>query len=407
MLSRAPMPTLAPSRAERWDIFCTVIDNYGDIGVSWRLARQLAAEHGIAVRLWVDDLRSFGALCPTLDTSRERQQIAGVDIRRWHNVTLDEEESATLTEDSDDALPGEVVIEAFGCTLPEYFVAAMAERAHPPCWINLEYLSAEPWTLGCHGLSSPHPRWPLTKYFFFPGFDPNGGGLLREREVLAQRDARTGQGQKPAHIEHYPNLAPLPGRGLRISLFAYETPAITALLTIWAELATPAAPICCLIPASRALQAVATFFGQSLQPGDVCRRGALEIHVLPFVEQAHYDALLQTCDVNIVRGEDSFVRAQWAAKPLLWHIYPQDEDAHCVKLDAFLDIYCAALPAAASAALRRFWHGWNAGELDADTWCAFADALPTLTKHAAVWSARLAEQEDLASRLVLFCRARV
>ncbi|WP_187492385.1 elongation factor P maturation arginine rhamnosyltransferase EarP, partial [Pantoea agglomerans] len=22
-----------------WDIFCTVVDNYGDIGVTWRLAR--------------------------------------------------------------------------------------------------------------------------------------------------------------------------------------------------------------------------------------------------------------------------------------------------------------------------------------------------------------------------------
>ncbi|WP_157072023.1 elongation factor P maturation arginine rhamnosyltransferase EarP, partial [Cupriavidus sp. HPC(L)] len=39
-----------------WDIFCTVIDNFGDIGVCWRLARQLAQEHGHAVRLWVDDL---------------------------------------------------------------------------------------------------------------------------------------------------------------------------------------------------------------------------------------------------------------------------------------------------------------------------------------------------------------
>ncbi len=38
------------------DIFCAVVDNYGDIGVCWRLARQLAHEHGMTVRLWVDDL---------------------------------------------------------------------------------------------------------------------------------------------------------------------------------------------------------------------------------------------------------------------------------------------------------------------------------------------------------------
>ena len=26
-----------------WDIFCSVVDNFGDIGVTWRLARQLVA----------------------------------------------------------------------------------------------------------------------------------------------------------------------------------------------------------------------------------------------------------------------------------------------------------------------------------------------------------------------------
>ena len=42
-----------------WDIFCTVIDNYGDIGICWRLARQLRVDDGQRVRLWVDDLTSF------------------------------------------------------------------------------------------------------------------------------------------------------------------------------------------------------------------------------------------------------------------------------------------------------------------------------------------------------------
>ena len=62
MEAPAPAP-LAPARPSlSWDIFCTVVDNYGDIGVCWRLARQLAAEHGFAVRLWVDDLASFARL---------------------------------------------------------------------------------------------------------------------------------------------------------------------------------------------------------------------------------------------------------------------------------------------------------------------------------------------------------
>ena len=37
-----------------WDVFCRVVDNYGDAAVCWRLARQLADEHGARVRLWID-----------------------------------------------------------------------------------------------------------------------------------------------------------------------------------------------------------------------------------------------------------------------------------------------------------------------------------------------------------------
>ena len=54
----------------RWDIFCRVIDNFGDIGVSWRLARQLVAEHNLDVRLWVDDLNTFCRLCPQASPHR-------------------------------------------------------------------------------------------------------------------------------------------------------------------------------------------------------------------------------------------------------------------------------------------------------------------------------------------------
>ena len=70
-------------------------------------------------------------------------------------------------------------------------------------------------------------------------------------------------------------------------------------------------------------------------------RGALTVRVLPFVPQDDYDRLLWACDVNFVRGEDSFVRAQWAGQPFLWHIYLQDENLHHVKLRAFLQRYAA------------------------------------------------------------------
>lgn len=391
---------------------CTVIDNFGDIGVSWRLARQLAAEHGLAVRLWVDDLAAFAALCPQIDARLDEQTAQGVDVRRWRPGDAGKTLAAFI------AAPGDVVVEAFGCNLPEAALAAMARRPSPSVWINLEYLSAEAWTLGCHGLGSPHPRLPLTRHFFFPGFTPESGGLLREGDLLARRDAALAglaaaerSGSPAARLAFVCAAAglpapaePLPADTLLVSLFAYENPAIAELFALWAA---GERPVCCLLPVSRALPAAAAFFGRALAAGDVVRKGALEIRVLPFVEQPRYDSLLWACDLNFVRGEDSFVRAQWAARPFVWHIYPQEDDAHRVKLDAFLDLYCAGLPAATVGALREFWHAWNRGHVDAARWQRFAAEGPTLARHAQDWSAGLAAQTDLAQRLVLFSRSRL
>ena len=52
-----------------------------------------------------------------------------------------------------------------------------------------------------------------------------------------------------------------------------------------------------------------------------------------------------------VRGEDSFVRAQWAALPFVWQAYPQADAAHLTKVAAFLDRYCIGLPLSATAAV--------------------------------------------------------
>lgn len=145
------------------DLFCAVIDNFGDIGVCWRLARQLAHEHGWEVRLFVDDLHAFRKLCPALDPEQPTQSIEEVLIEHWH-----EPEHAGETLQIAD-----VVIEAFACELPAVYVSAMAQRERTPVWLNLEYLSAEDWVADFHLRPSPHPRYPLLKHFFFQ--DPGPG----------------------------------------------------------------------------------------------------------------------------------------------------------------------------------------------------------------------------------------
>ena len=141
-----------------WDIFCAVVDNFGDIGVTWRLARQLAAEHGQQVRLWVDDLDTFARLCPAASAQADQQMHEGVDVRRWSSQWPGAE-------------PADVVIEAFACNLPQAYINAMAASGRRILWLNLEYLSAEDWIVGCHALPSLQPNG-VQKYFFFPASRP-------------------------------------------------------------------------------------------------------------------------------------------------------------------------------------------------------------------------------------------
>ena len=372
-----------------WDIFCTVVDNFGDIGISWRLARQLAAEHGLSVRLWVDDLASFKQLCPEIDPALSVQTQRGVDIR-W------------LTAEAPFNAVADVVIEAFGCELPESYLAAMAARTPAPVWINLEYLSAEPWVVGCHGLASPHPRLPLKKYFFFPGFVKGTGGLLREAQLAARRDACQGDSNAAWASLGLPEPA---SKETSVSLFAYRNPALPELLNTWAQGPDPTR---CLISPGPLLAQATEWLGRELVCGEMGQRGRLCVHALPFFEQEHYDRLLWACDLNFVRGEDSFVRALWAARPMVWQPYQQPEQAHLAKLGAFLDVYCRNLAPDAAAACRGMFQAWNGQPAVSpdSAWGEYRRHWPALTAHARRFTQELSELPELAGDLVRFCQNR-
>ena len=376
-------------RNKSCDIFCNVIDNYGDIGVCWRLARQLAHEQGIAVRLWVDDLSSFHRLCFEVDAAQEQQVCLGVEVRHWTDFFPRVE-------------PAHLIIEAFACQLPTSYIEAMAAQTRQPVWINLEHLSAEDWVAGCHGLPSPHPSLPLTKYFFFPGFTPDTGGLLLEDDLMARRDAFQLEPLQQQAFWQSVGVEMPSSHTLKISLFCYENPAIGAMLSTWSQ---SAIPILCLMPESRALPQVAGFFGLSqVLSGKTYIKGRLQLRVLPFMEQQRYDELLWACDINFVRGEDSFVRAQWAGKPFVWHIYPQQDEVHIEKLRAFLQLLCAGLPSDVAHAMQNFSIAWNAGSSSEQpalssseqVWNDFLTHESVLRQHAQTWARHLS-----SNRLVL------
>ena len=374
-----------PEMKTRWDIFCTVVDNFGDIGVTWRLARQLVAEHGLAVRLWVDDLRAFERLCPEIDIHAPRQLQQDVEVRQWPAEWQP-------TEAAD------VVIAAFACQLPSAYMEAMAEREKTPLWMNLDYLSAEDWVIGCHGLPSVKYK-NVQKFFFFPGFKKGTGGLLRERGLLELRRQFQQNPQAQRKFLQGLGIDPAPGAQL-ISLFAYENTGLASWLDAMAGDSTATH---LLVPEGRILGDVERWLGvQGLAAGAVHVREALTVQVLPFVRQDQYDRLLWCCDFNAVRGEDSFVRAQWAGRPFLWHIYRQEEDIHLDKLEAFLELYVKGLSAPAREAISGLWRAWNAGEKMADHWQFTRKHWPELEKHAEAWCLEQALQADLATALVQF-----
>ncbi len=337
--------TPATSPARSWDIFCKVIDNFGDIGVCWRLACNLA-QRGQQVRLWVDDASAVAWMAP--------QGCLGVQVRTW-----DAQHPQIGVDQSAD-----VVIESFGCEIDHAWIASGRAAAQRSVWINLEYLSAEPYAQRSHGLPSPVMHGlaaGMTKWFFYPGFTPGTGGLLRELDL-------------PSHNDSCPPESEV---AQRISLFCYEPAALPQLLEPLAQ-----GPVVTqlLVTAGRASAAVDQCAAQ-LWPNTAANAAPqflndrliyknplksnylllkqlsiseqLQLDYLPSLTQSDYDQLLRSCQLNFVRGEDSLVRALWAGQPFVWHIYPQADGAHAIKLNSFLDWLDAP------ADLRLFHNVWN------------------------------------------------
>jgi uncharacterized repeat protein (TIGR03837 family) len=238
-----------------------------------------------------------------------------------------------------------------------------------------------------------------------PGFVAGTGGVPKEGWLTRTRD--TFQASAPARAEYWHRLG-LPSEladEIRISLFSYESPAIESLFQAWAE---GSEPVRCLVPEGRSLADVARFFGRSsLAPDTALSRGALTAHIIPMQNQDGYDRLLWACDCNFVRGEDSFVRAMWAGKPLVWQAYRQDDGAHWPKIATFLDRYCIGLDSEDTQALRRLWQAWNEDGDAGSAWVPFWSHRQRWLDHSVTWQARLDEVGDLAANLVKFCNEKI
>lgn len=305
------------------DIFCKVIDNYGDAGVCLHLARTLTTLQ-YQVRLFCDHMEVLSAIATPADWANEHLQLSP-----WA-------EPASY-------LPAPVVICAFGCALDEALTDVIQHNAAPVCIINLEYLSAENWVEGCHTLTSPVDS--TTRYFFFPGFTAKTGGLnvdprfkaqcqetlthlhaalapqqLQEQEQTTQQEPQTATATATAAVR-------------TMTLFGYHNPALLPLLQ---SLQRDSLPTQITVFTGLALDNLNELLHLQLKEWDTQREGQVTFKVSGMVDQDRYDQLLLQHDFNLVRGEDSIVRAMHTGHPFLWQIYPQEENAHIIKLQSFL-----------------------------------------------------------------------
>jgi uncharacterized repeat protein (TIGR03837 family) len=387
-----------------WDIFCNVVDNFGDIGVCWRLACDLA-ERGQTVRLWVDDVSPLGWMAP--------HGHANVEVIDCKNGIDQHFKVAKYTL-------GDVLIDTFDCEFAINLIAAKAINTPAtgindtifeetkPVWLNLEYLTAESFAERAHTLPYVHHSGAAqgwTQRYFYPGFNDKTGGLLREASLFERQEAFS----KAAWLadlkfevsDHSRTDAmnSIHSSSCLISLFCYEPAALESLIDL---LAASQTPTCLLVTAGRATNAVKTVFKDKnrLQPAYLLPK-QLSILYLPQLSQTDYDHLLWSCDLNFVRGEDSLVRAIWAAKPFIWQIYPQHDGVHLAKLAAFLEMMDA--PASLKAA-HAAWNAATNAATDDSTFPEFelTTCLPVWLEGAQNLSNRLRLQVDLASNLIAF-----
>ena len=283
------------------DIFCQVIDNYGDVGVAYRLARE------------------FKRVYPNKKLRFVINQIEELNlIRKSENIEVILYKDISKIENSAD-----LIIESFGCEIPKEYMDKALKNVK--LIINLEYFSAEKWVDDFH-LQESFLGGNLKKYFFIPGLSEKSGGILLDNEFLERK--KKVEANKEYYLEKFEIKEKYDLIG---SIFSYEK----NFDSLIEELKKLDKKIILLILSEKTQKNFIKYFDNGNNYDKI------KFVKLPFFTYDKYEELLALCDFNLVRGEDSFVRALLLGKPFLWHIYPQDENTHIKKLESFLEKYCS------------------------------------------------------------------
>lgn len=361
------------------DMFCRVIDNFGDAGVSWRLARMLAEECRWTVRLIIDDAHVLTRIVPEARTCA----LPRLSVCDWSDA------DPRLPFSSWDGTAADVVVELFSCRLPDVYEAAVAERVRTrPCAVYaLDYLTAESYAEQGNGLPSPHPRYGYDKTFLFPGFSDKTSGINRERGLAEKMSPERRALVGPALLR---SLGADPQHPFTLYFFTYPEMPVERFAQMLLEDGRPLQILAAPGKASERLETALKAAGSE---------HAVRFVQAPMVPQDVFDDVLLSCRAALIRGEDSVLRAQLAGIPMIWTLYPQSEETHLVKLAAFASLYTQVLPEAARSAwldVEAFVNNAPAAE---NVWTKWRNRFTELEIGASAWKQKLFSLPTLAESI--------
>ena len=325
------------------DIFCRVIDFWGDVAVSWRLACALKkVQPQWDIIYYCDDWQPW---CTLTGMAKVPEDYQGIALKNYQQKSYAQ---------------ADIALEMLAGGLPGNYPAPKSMS------VNVEYLTAEDWGADCHLKQS----FPKPHFFFLPGISQGTGGLVFgdffEKQVFVQ-DVKA---QRLAWAKKM-GLKLDPEKNW-VSCYLYQISAQSLHKVQESIFLGPALPH------------IKPDFG----------------HFIPMT-LARYDELLWLCDQHLVRGEDSLSRAVLTGKPFLWQAYPQENEDHEKKVQALINQISQQEPTEKEMLQRHFFSLNRQQSIDWVLWQKEQNHLARNFKELQKRVIALGSQEMLLSQFIL------
>lgn len=290
-------------------VLCKVVDNFGDIGVVWRLCKQIKANYPeTKLNLIVDDFVAFNKICSSVNVDYKFQNVDAIDIYDWKNFEFCYE---TFTNNDGEKLS--LILECFQCGRPDWMEKILFEDKlqRTVQVIMIDYLTAEDYAESFHCLQSLTRSGKVKKVNFMPGFTDKTGGLIID-ELWKKEPSRNPNGS--------------------VLIFTYERnwkPLVNG-INNWAKTKDIFPEI--LIAPGRGFDSMKNAWSDIGEKSLNCC-----VKELSFMNQNQWDLMMKDCSILIIRGEESMSRACLSGIPFVWHAYPQSDEYQLVKVNALLN----------------------------------------------------------------------